>query len=708
MPKSIVICEKTTQAQSIRAAVGSQYGEVYPASGHLLELALPDDIDPAWGWNFHLLRPDASRYKNGFYPSVPTKSTYGNPQRKLADIKNAIKDADVVYIATDCDREGQLIGDEILEYCRFKGKAFRAMFTADDKKTIADAFKNAKPNSEYARLCQAAIARQQSDQIANLSLTRAATCAFRKPGVKAAVGIGRVKTPTMAIVCRRELEIKHFKPQDYFDITVDCKVAAGIFQMSYKPRDYILDRAIAEAIAASAAKWSGPLKVDKKIQQQSPTKLFDLPTLQKVCSSKFNLSPEQTLNIAQKLYSAEGGALTTYPRSAVRYLAETQIDDAKPICRFLASLPSIGKTPAITQALATPQIRNGKSGAFYTKGLAGESHTAIIPNVNTLGDAAAHIARLSEAERKVYFLIARSYAAMMMPDFVYEQTSIQASVPHNNEAVNFAASGRKPISLGWRELFENGEDDDAEEGLLPEVKNGETGTFSNPIVEKHTTKPPPRYTAGTLLDRMVNAWEGVADPTWRDRLKEAKGIGTPATRDQVIAGLLNQGLIVKVQGASLGASEAAMELYELLQKIAPQLINPAITAVWEMQFDAILAGTLDAKSVVDRVCTDALKHLDAFKTNAKNTNGNSRPVARPSNGGPTEKMLKFAEMLAQKKKEELPETARTNFEACKIYIDRNAAPAKPGASNFNRKSSHGKSTGKTPAASRKTAAGPKP
>ena len=204
MADQIVITEKTSQAKDVRAAVGSRYGDILPAEGHLLDLLEPEDVVPAWKrWSPILLRPE------GLYGTRPAEG--GNKAVKLKAIRDALRNAKRVWLATDCDREGQLIGQEILEHYNYRGQVMRVLFTAQDSQTIRDAFGRAKPNVEYAPLYAAAVARRQADQIYNLSLTRTATVILGR-GTRGVIGVGRVKTPTLAIVCRRELEIRNFVP----------------------------------------------------------------------------------------------------------------------------------------------------------------------------------------------------------------------------------------------------------------------------------------------------------------------------------------------------------------------------------------------------------------------------------------------------------------------------------------------------------------
>ena len=225
---TLIITEKTSQARDLRSALGDRFGQILPAEGHLLRLAEPHEVEASWkSWACVLLKPD------GLYP---TKSmTEGNKPAKLRAIAAALERCDQVILATDCDREGQLIGQEILEHLRYRGTVQRALFTAQDPKSLRQAFDKLKPNRELRSLYEAAVARQQADQIFNLSLTRTATRTLLARGVKGVIGIGRVKTPTLAIVCLREIEIRDFRIEDYFEIVATAKVEDGTFLMRHAP-----------------------------------------------------------------------------------------------------------------------------------------------------------------------------------------------------------------------------------------------------------------------------------------------------------------------------------------------------------------------------------------------------------------------------------------------------------------------------------------
>ena len=426
MTDQIVITEKSSQAKDVRAAVWSRYGAVLPAEGHLLDLCEPEDANPAWKrWSTELLKPE------GLYGTKP--ATGGNKAAKLKAIRAALRTAKRVWLATDCDREGQLIGQEILEHCGYHGEVMRVMFTAQDPKTIREAFDRARPNAEHARLYAAAVARRQADQIYNLSLTRTATVTLGR-GAQGVIGVGRVKTPTLAIACKRELEIRDFVPVPYFEVAAAAHAGGGAFRMRHAPKDRILKREDAEAVVKAARDFAGPLGVRVEDKRQRPPRLHDLPSLQKLCSARFGWSASRTLEVAQELYDGVGKKILTYPRAEVRYLPESAIADAPKIVAGLRA----GKAYAAVPVPSQPVIRKGRNGSFHDKGLEGASHHAVIPNVNTIDDLGEIWPRLSVDEKKLFDAIARSYLASVMPDYRYRQTTVTLDV----RGFAFRAAGR--------------------------------------------------------------------------------------------------------------------------------------------------------------------------------------------------------------------------------------------------------------------------
>jgi DNA topoisomerase III len=530
----------------------------------LLDLLEPEDVVPAWKhWSPILLRPES------LYGTRPAEG--GNKAAKLQAICAALRKVKRVWLATDCDREGQLIGQEILEHYDYRGQVMRVLFTAQDSQTIRDAFARAKPNAEYASLYAAAVARRQSDQIYNLSLTRTATVILGR-GARGVIGVGRVKTPTLAIVCKRELEIRNFVPIAYFEVVATATVASGQFQMRHAPQDRILRREIAQDVANAARGFEGALGVRVEDKRQGPPKLHDLLSLQKFCSSRFGWPATKTFEVAQELYDGQGKKIITYPRAEVRYLPESLTKDVPLIVAGLRVGQSFGTIPVPEP----PIIRRGASGSFHDKGLEGASHHAVIPNVNTVDDLREIWPRLSSDERILFDVISRAYLAAVMPDFRHRQTTATLDV----RGFAFRAAGRQPIDLGWRGAFPewrpaNEKGEDAQ--LLPALRNGETAQLHNPTIEDKATRPPPRYNEGTLIEAMQNAWRFVDDEVLRERLKEAKGIGTPATRAEIIGGLKKQTFLI-AEGKNIVPTETGLSLFGVLQQADPALVDPGVTA----------------------------------------------------------------------------------------------------------------------------------
>ena len=661
MANQIVITEKTSQAKDVRAAVGSRYGEILPAEGHLLDLEEPEDAVPEWKrWSPILLRPD------GLYATKPADG--GNKAAKLRAIREALRTATVVWLATDCDREGQLIGQEILEHYKYRGEVRRVLFTAQDPHTLRDAFGRAKPNGEYAQLYAAAVARRQADQIYNLSLTRAATVILGR-GARGVIGVGRVKTPTLAIVCKRELEIRDFVPVTYFEIVATAMVEGGAFKMRHAPQDRILKREDAERVVHAAEGFMGPLGVRVEDKKQGPPKLHDLPSLQKLCSSRFGWSAAKTLEIAQQLYDGQGKKIITYPRAEVRYLPESLIPDVSKIVAGLQVGQSFKEIPVPTP----PVIRRGAHGSFHDKGLEGASHHAVIPNVNTVDSLREVWPRLSLDERKLFDVIARAYLASVMPDFRYRQTTATLDVA----GFPFKATGRQPIDLGWRAAFPEwtpADEKGDEAQLLPVMKHGESARLQNPVLEDKETRPPPRYNEGTLIEAMQNAWRFVEDEHLRERLKEAKGIGTPATRAEIIGGLKRQDFLM-AQGKNIVPTETGLKLFGVLKEADPALVDPGVTAQLECLLDEVVIGKQEMVSAIDAVCDVAERIIGKLKDGA---HGGGAPLLGSGSGGPggsrppTPAMKRYAVTIARQKSVSLPADYATSGAICRAFLQEHA------------------------------------
>ena len=643
----------------------------------MFDLLEPEDVVPAWKrWSPILLRPE------GLYGTRPAEG--GNKAAKLKAIREALRTAKRVWLATDCDREGQLIGQEILEHYEYRGQVMRVLFTAQDSQTIRDAFGRAKPNAEYARLYAAAVARRQADQIYNLSLTRTATVILGR-GARRVIGVGRVKTPTLAIVCKRELEIRNFVPLAYFEVVATAKVAGGQFQMRHAPQDRIVRREIAEAVANAAQDFEGALAVRVEDKRQGPPKLHDLPSLQKLCGSRFGWPASKTLEVAQELYDGQGKKIITYPRAEVRYLPQSLISDVPKIVAGLR----VGQSFSTIPVPEPPVIRRGASGSFYDKGLEGASHHAVIPNVNTIDKLSEIWPRLSSDEKKLFDVIARAYLAALMPDFRYRQTTATLDV----RGFEFRASGRQPIDLGWRAAFPEWQPADEkgdEAQLLPPLRDGETAQLQDPRIEDKETRPPPRYNEGTLVEAMQNAWRFVDDEVLRERLKEAKGIGTPATRAEIIGGLKKQGFLT-VQGRHIVPTESGLSLFGVLKQADPALVDPGVTAQLECLLDDVVVGKQEMVGAIDAVCNVAERIIGKLKEGAS-AGGLPLLGAAVGNGPgtypPTPAMKRFADSLLRQKGIKPPQGYKTSISICRKFLNEHA-PKKPtviraGSSSPNR------------------------
>ena len=669
MTDQIVITEKSSQAKDVRAAVGSRYGAVLPAEGHLLDLCEPEDANPAWKrWSTELLKPE------GLYGTKP--ATGGNKAAKLKAIRAALRTAKRVWLATDCDREGQLIGQEILEHCGYRGEVMRVMFTAQDPKTIRDAFSRARPNAEHAPLYAAAVARRQADQIYNLSLTRTATVTLGR-GAQGVIGVGRVKTPTLAIACKRELEIRDFVPVTYFEVAAAAHAGGSAFQMRHAPKDRILKREDAEAVVKAARDFAGPLCVRVEDKRQRPPRLHDLPSLQKLCSARFGWSASRTLEVAQELYDGAGKKVLTYPRAEVRYLPESAIADVPKIVAGLRA----GKAYAAIPVPSQPVIRKGRNGSFHDKGLEGASHHAVIPNVNTIGDLGEIWPRLSGDEKKLFDAVARSYLASVMPDYRYRQTTATLDV----RGFAFRAAGRQPIEAGWRDAFPDwrpAEEKGEEAQALPVLRDGETARLRDPEIEDKETRPPPRYKEGTLIEAMQNAWRFVEDEALRDRLKEAKGIGTPATRGEIIAGLKKQGFLT-VREKNIVPSDRGLALFGVLERADPALVDPGVTAELECLLDDVVLGKQEMTVAIDAVCDAARRIIGRLGEGAA---GGAAVALGDASGGcsgkdrpPTAAMKRFAASIAKRKGIKPPAGYTKSASLCRQFLDRHA-PARAASS----------------------------
>ena len=410
------------------------------------------------------------------------------------------------------------------------------------------------------------------------------------------------------------------------------------------------------------------MRVEDK--RQRPPRLHDLPSLQKLCSARFGWSASRTLEVAQELYDGAGKKILTYPRAEVRYLPESAIADVPKIVAGLRA----GKAYAAVPVPSPPVIRKGRNGGFHDKGLEGASHHAVIPNVNTIGDLGEIWPRLSGDEKKLFDAVARSYLASVMPDYRYRQTTVTLDV----RGFAFRAAGRQPIEAGWRDAFPDwrpAEEKGEEAQALPVLRDGETARLRDPEIEDKETRPPPRYKEGTLIEAMQNAWRFVEDEALRDRLKEAKGIGTPATRGEIIAGLKKQGFLT-VREKNIVPSDRGLALFGVLERADPALVDPGMTAELECLLDDVVLGKQEMTVAIDAICDAARRIIGRLGEGAGG--GPAVALGDASNGYsgkdrlPTVAMKRFAASIAKRKGIKPPAGYTKSASVCRQFLERHA------------------------------------
>jgi DNA topoisomerase III len=649
--KSIVICEKPSQAANVRAAVGDRFGRILAAQGHLLRLEEPEEANPNWKrWNNDVLVPPAGRY--GY-----AADTGSGKAARLSDIKAALKDADQVIIATDCDREGQAIGQSLIEHFNFRGKVLRAMFTAEDASSLTAAFDGARNNAEYQSLFDSAVARQQADQIFNLTLTRVATNALRSPGSKQVIGIGRVKTPTLGIVCMRELEIRDFKSRAFYEIAATVARADGAVELWHRPKGdgRVIDKSLATAIEASARSYTGVISIQREHKRSTPPQPHDLPSLQKA-AGKWGWSAKKVLDTLQALY--ETHKLTTYPRSETRFLPESMVNQA----------PQLLETLRPRYARLAPGGATIRAAVYSDRGLAGASHHAVIPNVNMAEHMEVGIALLNSDEAKLFDLVACGWLASISPDFEYDETVMSFPVSVDNRCYQFSTTGRVETNAGWKKVSRGTADGEVDEAAseevpaLPPLGDGAAVRATSARILEKATTPPGRYTEGDLVDAMKNAWRFLPEGGERDRLKGAKGIGTPATRDTVIEGLKAQQLLAVVKG-KIVPTEMGLWLFVLLKQAAAALVDPGATARMEGLLDSVLVGGTSVTAVLTAIVEETKCLVTSILTAGATVD---KPKAKRA---PTDAMVTAArDKMKRDGIKRAPKGVMDDFDTCRSFL----------------------------------------
>ena len=554
--------------------------------GHVLQQDEPEGYDPKY-----------KRWDAADLPIIPLNWRLHVDEKAATQfnvVKQLIGKADEIVHAGDPDREGQLLVDEVLDYVGNKKPVKRILLNALDERSIKRANANLRDNREFVNLKQSALARSRADWLIGMNLSRAYTLAARRAGHRDLVlPIGRVKTPTLALVVRREREIKNFKPVDFFVIRAEFQHVNGSFIAQWKPSEEFMlktarsfdpeNRLIDMKLAETMLRKFNDLPHDGRIilcetkeKREAAPLPYSLSALQVAAGKRFGYAPQQVLDIAQRLYEKK---LTTYPRSDCSFLPTNQFKDAETILRNFEVTKQL--RPLMLKADATIRSR-----AWNDKKIS--AHHAIIPTLNLLDPRST-----DSDELNIYFLIARGYAAQFHQPFVYDETNV--AVDYKSEI--FAARGKVIKALGWKELYPTkkkpSEDDDDAEILLPSMSKGDAVEFQSGSMLKKTTKPPPRFTASSLVQGMKDIHKYVKNPESKKQLKDVYGIGTEATRASIIDELISRKFLKAV--GKKKELEPTEQAYMLIDMLPDEMTYPDATAIWEDKLHSMSegAGTLE-------------------------------------------------------------------------------------------------------------------
>jgi DNA topoisomerase-3 len=601
------ICEKPDQARNIAAEIGvvgksrehieTKDGIFTWGFGHLLEAVEPQDYDAKFArWVFEDL------------PCLPAEFRYRARDRAGSQLKaicSLLKQAHEVIVATDPDREGEMIGREILAHCKYRGPVRRLWLNALDPGSIRKALGALKAGQATEPLYFAAKARSEADWLVGMNFTRAATLTTARVKGASVVSIGRVQTPTLALIVRRDRAITNFKAVDYYELLGLLEAGASLLKLRHAPSDdkRCLDLQTAKEWA-DAARGGSPSQLARtnEAKHQAPPALFSLSTLQKRANALWGWSADKTLAIAQALY--ETHKATSYPRTDCPYLPEDQITDVPRITGHLVALRPFAH-------LAGSDFNARRGSVFNTAKIT--AHHAIIPT-----SIAPPLEAMKADERDAYFLIASHYLASLLPDYHYDSLRYSTVLAGRE----FAVTGTTPTFAGWKSAMtwlasakteDSGEESD--EPRMPDLPAGTPLTVSSVEIQAKKTKPPAHYTEGTLVEDMENVAKHVTDPAKRARLKETSGIGTQATRAAIIE-TLKARKFIESKGKKILATADGRALIERLERIAPTLVDPGETAAWEERLEEIAAGKSDPARFVQEVGTNVRSLLGAFRSSA--------------------------------------------------------------------------------------------
>lgn len=593
MSKTLVIAEKPSVGRDIAKVLkcnnnkgsyieGNRYVITW-ALGHLVGLMDPEGYGEEYKtWSMETL-PMLPKYLK-LTVLKKTSKQYNEVKKQMLR-----KDISEIVIATDAGREGELVARWIIEKVGVKKPLKRLWISSQTNKAILDGFNHLKDAKEYDNLYKAAVCRAEADWLVGLNVTRALTCKYN-----AQLSAGRVQSPTLAMIVNREEEIKNFKPVDYYNIYAK----ANGFTLNWvndKNNGSIYDEEFANKILAKVKGSEGEVieinKSDKKIYSKA---LYDLTELQRDANKLWGYSAKQTLNIMQRLY--ENHKVLTYPRTDSRYITTD----------IVATIPDRLKAVAFGEyrVFADMLLKSGvKGNKNYVDNSKVSDHHAIIPT-----EEKGNLANLSSEEKHIYDLVVKRFLSVMMPPYVYEQTTVKVKV--NGEI--FVAKGNITKDKGWKKLYEKLATIDEEESTqeLPSLNKGDNIKISSVDKMKKQTTPPSRFNEATLLSAMENPHKYInVGKDAAKTLGETGGLGTVATRADIIEKLFNS-FVIEKRGKEIVPTSKGIQLIELVPK---DLKSPLLTAKWEKELDNIAKGKANNVKFVENMKKYATDLVDDVK-----------------------------------------------------------------------------------------------
>ena len=589
MSKTLVIAEKPSVGTDLARILKGPFkkGEgvlegpehvITWAVGHLVQLAEPDEYDAKF-----------KRWRMEDLPIVPDRFKLvvrdERSRKQMSVVTKQIGRDDIGEIVNACDagREGELIFAYLYEKANGKKPVNRLWLKSMTSAAMKEAFGSLRPSDEFALLEQAARSRSEADWIVGMNATRAATIRLRS-SFDGAVSLGRVQTPTLAIIARREEEIKAFVPEPYW--LVDASFEAdgkrnyeGRFHAGSKPRIETAEEA--EAIVAACIGKPGKItKLEKKEQREKAPMLYDLTTLQREANNRYGFSAKRTLGAAQRCYE-EHKALT-YPRTNSRYLTSDMVPKIKPIAELVGHDSAYTKGAEYVIGLDLLPLARVVNDEKVT------DHHAIIPTRSE-----HNLEKMSSDDRRIYDMVTRRFLAVFHPEAVFENTRVETTVGDGDGHI-FRTRGKLLVVPGWRGVYDEvaaesrpkGEEDEGVDQQLPKLEDGETVKTLEIASDRKETKPPRRYSDASLLGAMETAGKLVDDEELREAMKES-GIGTPATRAAIIERLITVGYVER-DARALVATEKGLNVIRLLD--AHMLTSPELTGNWEHRLGKIERG----------------------------------------------------------------------------------------------------------------------